>query len=109
VIEDLRPYIIGWRGYFRFCQTPIVLTTLEAWIPPDGYACNLWRQLAKTAKTRFKELRRRGDVEGPTQRFAAGSPTGFLAHVRTPRRSNRLCATNISIRLGLPPTPCARP
>ena len=21
LIEDLRPYIIGWRGYFRFCQT----------------------------------------------------------------------------------------
>jgi Group II intron, maturase-specific domain len=32
LIEDLRPYLIGWRGYFGFCQTPRVLTNLEAWI-----------------------------------------------------------------------------
>src|SRR6201984_3848818 len=24
LIEDLTPYLIGWRGYFRFCQTPPV-------------------------------------------------------------------------------------
>ena len=32
LIEDLTPYLIGWRGYFGFCQTPRVLTNLEAWI-----------------------------------------------------------------------------
>src|SRR5712671_2678026 len=32
LIEDLMPYLIGWRGYFGFCQTPRVLTNLEAWI-----------------------------------------------------------------------------
>src|SRR3954467_7884162 len=31
IIEDLAPYLIGWRGYFGFCQTPRVLTNLEAW------------------------------------------------------------------------------
>jgi RNA-directed DNA polymerase len=31
LIEDLTPYLIGWRGYFGFCQTPRVLTNLEAW------------------------------------------------------------------------------
>src|SRR6267154_896995 len=25
LIEDLTPYLIGWRGYFGFCQTPRVL------------------------------------------------------------------------------------
>ena len=25
------PCLIGWRGYFGFCQTPRVLTNLEAW------------------------------------------------------------------------------
>src|SRR5207253_3736101 len=29
LIEDLRPYLLGWRGYFGFCQTPRVLTNLE--------------------------------------------------------------------------------
>ncbi len=31
IIEELTPYLIGWRGYFGFCQTPRVLTNLEAW------------------------------------------------------------------------------
>jgi RNA-directed DNA polymerase len=31
IIEDLAPYLIGWRGYFGFCQTPRVLAILEAW------------------------------------------------------------------------------
>jgi hypothetical protein len=31
-IEELTPYLIGWRSYFGFCQTPRVLTNLEAWI-----------------------------------------------------------------------------
>src|SRR3954447_15070574 len=30
VIEELTPYLIGWRGYFGFCQTPQELTKLEA-------------------------------------------------------------------------------
>jgi len=26
LIEELRPYLLGWRGYFGFCQTPRVLS-----------------------------------------------------------------------------------
>ena len=33
LIEELRPYLIGWRGYFGFCQTPRVLTNLEGTAP----------------------------------------------------------------------------
>src|SRR3974377_609856 len=32
LIKELKPYIVGWRGYFGFCQTPRVLTNLEAWL-----------------------------------------------------------------------------
>jgi hypothetical protein len=32
IIEELTPYLVGWSGYFGFCQTPRVLTNLEAWI-----------------------------------------------------------------------------
>jgi RNA-directed DNA polymerase len=32
LIEELKPYLVGWRGYFGFCQTPRVLTNLEAWV-----------------------------------------------------------------------------
>ncbi len=33
-VEELTPYLIGWRGYFGFCQTPRALTILES----DPYA-----------------------------------------------------------------------
>src|SRR5438552_12217884 len=74
LIEDLTPYLIGWRGYFGFCQTPRVLTNLEAWIRrrPRSY---LWRQW-QNGHNRFNELHRRG-VPKVNAAVAAGSPTGF--------------------------------
>ena len=74
LIEDLTPYLIGWRGYFGFCQTPRVLTNLEAWIR-RRLRSYLWRQW-QNGRNRFKELRRRG-VPKFNAAVAAGSPTGF--------------------------------
>src|SRR5260370_1033122 len=74
LIEDLAPYLIGWRGYFGFCLTPRVLTNLEAWIR-RRLRSDLWRQW-RTGQTRFKELRHRG-VPKFNAAVAAGSPTGF--------------------------------
>jgi RNA-directed DNA polymerase len=74
VIEELRPYLIGWRGYFGFCQTPRVLTNLEAWIR-RRLRMYLWRQW-QNGRNRFKELCRRG-VPKFRAAVAAGSPTGF--------------------------------
>ena len=74
IVEQLRPYLIGWRSYFGFCQTPIVLRNLEAWIR-RRLRMYLWRQW-KGGHNRFKELRRRGVKEFQAA-VAAGSPTGF--------------------------------
>ena len=74
VIEELRPYLIGWRGYFGFCQTPRELTNLEAWIR-RRLRMYLWRQW-QNGHNRFKELCRRG-VPKFRAAVAAGSPTGF--------------------------------
>ena len=74
LIEELRPYLIGWRGYFAFCQTPRVLTNLEAWIR-RRLRSYLWRQW-QNGHNRFNELRRRG-VPKFNAAVAAGSPTGF--------------------------------
>ena len=74
IVEDLAPYLIGWRGYFGFCQTPRVLTNLEAWIR-RRLRSYLWRQW-RNGHNRFKELRRRG-VPKFLAAVAAGSPTGF--------------------------------
>ena len=74
IVEDLASYLIGWRGYFGFCQTPRVLTNLEAWIR-RRLRSYLWRQW-QNGPNRFKELRRRG-VPKFLAAVAAGSPTGF--------------------------------
>ena len=74
LIKELKPYIEGWRGYFGFCQTPRVLTNLEAWIR-RRLRLYLWRQW-RTRQNRFAELRRRG-VAKFAAAVAAGSPTGL--------------------------------
>jgi RNA-directed DNA polymerase len=73
IIEELTPYLIGWRGYFGFCQTPRVLANLEAWIRRRLRAY-LWWQWGN-GHNRFKELRSRGVAQFRAA-VAAGSPTG---------------------------------
>ena len=58
MIGDLRPYLIGWRGYFGFCETPSTLRDLDTWIR-RRLRSFLWKQWRR-GRTRFKELRRRG-------------------------------------------------
>src|SRR5512136_988743 len=72
--ENLTPYLLGWLGYFGFCETPRVLSNLDAWIR-RRLRMYLWRQW-KNGRNRFNELRRRG-VSKFHAAVAAGSPTGF--------------------------------
>src|SRR5271165_1568852 len=74
LIKELKPYIMGWRGYFGFCQTPRVLTNLEAWIR-RRLRLYLWRQW-RTGQNRFRELCHRG-ISKFNAAVAAGSPTGL--------------------------------
>ncbi len=74
ITAELTPYLIWWRSYFGFCQTPRVLTNLEAWIR-RRLRSYLWRQWGN-GHNRFKELRQRGATEFRAA-VAAGSPTGF--------------------------------
>jgi RNA-directed DNA polymerase len=72
LIEPLARYLIGWRGYFGFCQTPRVLSNLDAWIR-RRLRMYLWRQW-RTGRRRFAQLRSHGvPVFGAA--VAAGSPT----------------------------------
>src|SRR5438309_1026024 len=98
LIEDVTPYLIGWRGYFGFCQTPRVLTNLEAWIR-RRLRSYLWRQW-QNGPNRFKELRRRG-VPKFNAAVAAGSPTGFWRMSRHPAVQQAL-RNHYFASLGLP-------
>src|SRR6266403_2089807 len=58
VAKELSRYLIGWRGYFGFCETPSVLRALDQWIRRRLRAI-AWKQW-KRGRTRYAELRRRG-------------------------------------------------
>ena len=53
-IEELAPYMRGWRNYFGFCETPEVLVSLTRWIRLRLRAA-LWRQW-KTPRRRRAAL-----------------------------------------------------
>ena len=98
IVEDLAPYLIGWRGYFGFCQTPRVLSHLEAWIR-RRLRSYLWRQW-RNGHNRFKELRCRG-VSKFHAAVAASSPTGCWRMSSHPSVQNAL-RNHVFDDLGLP-------
>jgi len=73
IVKELSIYLIGWRGYFGFCQTPSVLRALDEWTRRRlrAIACTHW----KRGHSRFVELRRRG-VGRDLAVKTAGSPHG---------------------------------
>ena len=56
--RSLSKYLIGWRAYFGFCQTPARLEGLDSWIR-HRLRSVLWTQW-KRRRRRVEELRRRG-------------------------------------------------
>jgi RNA-directed DNA polymerase len=73
VAKELSCYLIGWRGYFGFCETPSVLRELDQWIRRRLRAIP-WVQW-KRGRTRYSKLRRRG-VGRELAARTAGSPHG---------------------------------
>ena len=80
-IEELAPYMRGWRGYFGFCETPEVLVALTRWIRLRLRAA-LWRQW-KTQRRRRAALLELG-VREPLAGNTSGSGRGpwYLAKAK---------------------------
>jgi RNA-directed DNA polymerase len=98
VVSELRSYLLGWRGYFGFCQTRSVLRDFDSWIHRRlrSYAWKQW----KTGKRRFAELRRLGvgkDLAAQT----AGSSKRYWHLSRSPALNISLTRAYL-IELGLP-------
>jgi RNA-directed DNA polymerase len=71
--EELAQYLRGWIGYFRKCQTPSVLQSLEEWTRRRLRSV-IWKQW-KRGTARFAELRKRGvgkDLAAKTAGSARG-------------------------------------
>jgi RNA-directed DNA polymerase len=73
MVAQLSRYLTGWRGYFRFCQTPTVLRKLEEWTRRRLRSV-IWKQW-KQARVRFAELTKRG-VSKDLAAQTAGSAHG---------------------------------
>jgi RNA-directed DNA polymerase len=80
-MEELVPYMRGWRSYFGFCETPVVLQYLTRWVRLRLRAA-LWRQW-KTQRRRRAALIRLGVSERLASN-TAGSGRGpwYLARSR---------------------------
>jgi RNA-directed DNA polymerase len=84
MIEKLNRYLIGWRGYFGYCQTPSVLVRLDSRIR-RRLRCVYWRRW-KRGKKRFAELRKHG-VNKDLSAQTAGSVHGPWRISRSPALS----------------------
>jgi RNA-directed DNA polymerase len=98
MVTQLSRYLIGWRGYFSFCQTPSVLRSLEQWVRRRLRSV-VWKQW-KRGSVRFAELTKRGlgkDLAAST----AGSAHGPWRLSNSPALAIALPNTYLA-SLGLP-------
>src|SRR6202451_2279335 len=97
-VKRLATYMVGWRGYFGFCETPEVLIGLIRWVRLR-LRCALWRQW-KTPRRRRAALLQLG-VRPRLAANTAGSGRGpwYLARAK----ALSVGASNAYFRsLGLP-------
>ncbi len=69
MVRDLKPYLIGWRNYFAFCETPSVFRDLDGWVR-RRLRCAVWHQW-QGGRKRFEELTKRGVVSISARKTAA--------------------------------------
>ncbi|MFT4068603.1 group II intron reverse transcriptase/maturase [Paraburkholderia sp.] len=71
VVERIRPYVLGWKAYFRLAQTPRVWLDLDKWMRHRLRVIQLkqWRR----GPTIYRELRALGAPPAVAQQVAANS------------------------------------
>ena len=87
LVEELSRYLVGWRGYFGFCETPSVLRSIDQWIRRRLRAI-VWRHWQR-GRTRFTALRRLG-VGTDLAACTAGSAHGPWRLSNSPALSRAL-------------------
>ena len=98
MVRDLTPYLIGWRNYFGFCQTPSVLQHLDSWIR-RRLRCAVWHGVEAWQETVCgAEKARRRQRHGGKDRWQLPWPVA-------PQRKPGLEPRPVKRLLQLPPTP----
>jgi len=98
MVHQLSRYLVGWRGYFGYCETRSVLQHLDSWIR-RRLRCVVWKQW-KRGRIRFKELRKRG-ITKVTAAVTAGSADGPW-HLSLSPPVNHALPNDYFVSLGLP-------
>jgi RNA-directed DNA polymerase len=97
VVERLRGYLLGWKGYFGLAQTPRIWRGLDEWLRHRLRTVQLKQW--KRGTTMYRELRALGAKPGVAQQVAANSRSWW-------RNSGMLLNSVLTIawfdRLGLP-------
>jgi RNA-directed DNA polymerase len=98
MVGQMSRYLIGWRAYFCYCQTPSLLADLDSWIRRRlrSVAWKHW----KRGPRRYVELRKRGVGHDLAVR-TAGSSHGPWRIARSPALSFALPNAHFRM-LGLP-------
>lgn len=97
VIERLRSYLLGWRGYYGLAETPKKLRDLDKWIR-HRLRCMQLKQW-KRGRTVYRELRKRGAKDGEAREIAMFTRCWW----RTSRmKLNRFLPNRLFAQLGLP-------
>jgi RNA-directed DNA polymerase len=71
VVEQLRPYVLGWKAYFGLSQTPRVWQKLDKWLRHRLRALQL--KLWKRGMVVYRELRKLGATDSVARQVAANS------------------------------------
>jgi RNA-directed DNA polymerase len=71
VVERLRPYVLGWKAYFRLAQTPRIWLALDEWLRHRLRAIQLKQW--KRGTTMYRELRALGAPDTVARKVAANS------------------------------------
>jgi RNA-directed DNA polymerase len=97
VAERLRPYLLGWKAYFRLAQTPRVWRELDEWLRHRLRAIQLkhW----KRGTTMYRELKGLGASDADAHRIAANSRCWWC---NSAKRLNRAMPIAYFDRLGVP-------
>lgn len=104
LIEELSPYLKGWRGYFGFCETPWELRDLDGWIRRRLRAI-IWEQWT-TYRRRRDGLRRLGVAFRKAMEAAwKGCESNSTWAMSRDRRIHRALSPKYFASLGLPTVP----
>ncbi len=97
VAEDLRAYLLGWKGYFQLAQTPKIFRELDEWLRHRLRVLHLKQW--KRGTTMYRELRKLGASPDHAQRIAGNSRSWWKNGAKA---LNRVLTIGYFDRLGVP-------